>query len=127
MTTQPYYIAVDHASRLLDMKLSGIWDVETAHAFEKALRGEFALLRTSRRPFDVIADLREWLVQSQETTAIHEKLMAFGHECGMRNVALLVSSVLTKLQTLRMASSDHFQAFDDESEARAWIAQRQDA
>ena len=89
--------------------------------FDTALRARFKAFQTSGKPFDVNADLRDWPVQTQETTKIHEALMAFGQQCGTRHVAILTKSVLAKMQVLRAAANDAFHAFEDEAAAMAWI------
>lgn len=127
MESEPFKIAADSSDQLIRFALSGVWDLATARTFDQALRSQFETRRRRAVPFDVIADLRAWPVQTQETTVIHEALMAFGRDCGMRNVAVIAGSMLAKMQTMRMAASDRFQAFASEAEAEAWIANRRAA
>lgn len=115
------------AENVLRFRLTGLWDMSVAQAFDTELRARFRALHMSGQPFDVIADLRDWPVQTQETTRVHEALMAFGKDCGMRYVAILTRSVLAKMQVLRAAANDAFHAFDGEAEAVAWIDARRAA
>ncbi len=122
-----FQIAPPSADSVLRFRLVELWDMATAQQFDHALRAQFKALRTSGQPFDVIADLRDWPVQTQETTKVHEELMAFGKECGMRHVAILTRSVLAKMQVLRAAANDAFHAFAEQGEAEDWIASKRPA
>lgn len=117
-------VSTEHVLRF---RLTGLWDMPVVQEFDTALRARFKALQATGKPFDVIADLRDWPVQTQESTRVHEALMAFGKDCGMRHVAILTKSVLAKMQILRAAANDAFHAFEEEAEAEVWINTRRAA
>jgi hypothetical protein len=122
LKTDCFELSLDKAANLLSFRLIGLWEMATAQEFDRHLRPQFSGRRNAGQPFDVLADLRDWPVQTQETMEIHQALMAYGKECGMRRVAILTHSALLKMQIMHRAKDEAFHAFADEASAQSWLA-----
>lgn len=117
-----FEVGLDKAANLLAFRLTGLWEMSTVQDFDRYLRSVFEEWKSSGQSFDVLADLSDWPVQTQETMEIHEALMAHGRKCGVRRVAVVTRSALGKIQVMHRAKNDAFHAFADEASARSWLA-----
>lgn len=131
MTSPPgptaFGMHLDLRARLLRFRLAGWWDAATIAAYREELLRNLARLPASDRTFDLVADLTDFVPQTQEIAAMHGDIMAKGRGVGLRFAASVVSSPLVRLQIARVAASPDFGYVATDAEALEWIASRRAA
>ena len=121
-----YKILIDPPRKYVEVHMIGLWDAATVQRFDRDLRRLLpALPKGGCRMGEQITlfDSTAFPVQPQDVSA-HLAGMAADRSIGSRRIAVLVSGVLNKLQTRRIAPGYHI--FDDRNEALAWLAEPDD-
>lgn len=116
-----YQIEADRERALLRLKLSGMWDMATAERFEAERRATVVRQGWSRGDYRCIVDLRDYAVQPREVAARGEK---HNHNAALhapRKTALIVGSMLQRMQVQRVVSRGDEQVFTTEQDAISWL------
>jgi hypothetical protein len=118
-----YFVGVE-ANRLVCLRTWGHWDLALMEHFTAEVTQALEPLRGA--PFRVLSDSRGSPIQSREVALFRGRMMAMAASWGMRRVAFLASSTLSKLQLKHLArdsGAQEVEAFTNEAAARAWLAQ----
>lgn len=116
----PYFAFVeDPARNFLCATLSGHWDVSVVDAFEKKAR--LAMCRAAGGDGSnalVLIDARESGVQSQ---VVAQRLQMLASDLPTKRTAVLIRSMLHKLQADRINPVDHHCVFNHQDAALEWL------
>jgi hypothetical protein len=122
MDEESYSLNWDPVRRLLKLRSSGFWTVETLARYEQQFDEILRKISAVKAPFDFVADLTEHPTQSSE---VGERMTHYGiqmHAAGVRKVATIASgSALARMQTQRSAADLDNKSFSSEAEALAWL------
>ena|SRR5215467_12346291 len=116
-----YEIVPSPMRRVLGIRIWGLWD----YAFVREYRADMleVIREMSGSPWSVLLDARGFPAQPDDVSAIRLELMVLSKRSGMRRIASLTGSAVTKLQTQRLVeeSRGEVEFFDDEEDALEWI------
>ncbi|HEX7854899.1 MAG TPA: hypothetical protein VF503_14520 [Sphingobium sp.] len=117
MNNSLYEIRWEPAVATLIMKLSGFWNdaVYTDFSYELTRVTEGIPGR-----YSVLLDIGGSLVQSAETIAGHEQLLA-KHRANVERMAIIGSGAITRMQAKRATNVVETCFFPNEADARSWI------
>lgn len=121
-----YNIFFDSDARILHLVLEDFWTPDTLARFAGDLLEQIAAAARHGR-FAMLSDSSRFPVQSPEVAQGFERLLASGAERHNGAVAIVVASVLNKLQAERSLRAPHIKVFLDADKARAWLAEQQRA
>jgi hypothetical protein len=116
-----YNIEFDRVSNTLNLRLTGFWTRETMDRFAE----EFGALTTSliqaKRSFVVLSDCREYPVQSADIGEVWSRLLG-PVPITTAPYAVVVGSVLNKLQAERALKAPNVSVFTEMRSALEWVA-----
>lgn len=115
------YVTNDRQNCLITFIASGFWDLTTVGDFRQQMATAAAVFSARRQPFDVLADMTDFLPQSQLIANELQDSMLRGVTLGMRRTACLASRQLTRFQFSRIAAYPNFAFFDSQQEAIFWL------
>lgn len=111
----------DEDRALLTVVQQGYWSMADFRSYEREFLDRHAEIRKKQRHYRVLADCRDYPVQSGEVTdafgAMFTTLMA---ENSAR-YAIVAASTLNKIQARRALPFANIQLFTDFNEAMAWL------
>lgn len=115
-----YIITVDAPRKLVRLQLIGFWTAEMAAAF--AAEQQAAVRRICSRPNQhlVLADLREFNLQSQVVVDICRDLIAHA-SLPSKRLAIVGGEGLARIQIKRILVRDRMEVFASPTEAEAWL------
>lgn len=117
-----YTIAFDAQSRTLQLKLEGFWSAATLAGFAAELISKTTALRTRYPEFAILSDSSCFPVQSPDVARGFEQLMMGGAKAHTGSTAVVVASVLNKMQAERSLPGTRVRVFMSADEARRWLA-----
>lgn len=116
-----FELTYDPTRVLLHVVQRGYWSLPVFRDFEAAFLKRHAEIRRTHRHYRVLADCRDYAVQSAEVgeafAALFAKLMTENHG----HYAIIAASTLNKLQAKRAIPQPNVQVFTDQDEAMAWL------
>lgn len=111
----------DEGRALLTIVQQGYWSMADFREFERDFLAWHARIRLKRKSYRVLADCRDYPVQSVEIGEafgiLFDKLMPQNDA----PYAIVVASMLNKLQARRALPFANIQLFSDLNEARDWL------
>jgi len=111
----------DPARNRVTVLMRDFWTVETVRAFAAA-SGAFAQqTRAIRADYDVLADSRDFPVQSNEVADLLPSIAEAGLTLTSGRAASVVGSHLNKLQAERTQTNPRMRIFMTVEEAEAWL------
>lgn len=116
-----YSIHYSPDTRILEMKLEGRWTEEDFDKFEKAYVAALRTHSLGGKTIGLLSDSREFQVQTQEVAERFSKL-GTGSGAKVASSAIVVGTLLNKMQVERTMASDRVRVFLDLGEAKAWLA-----
>ncbi|MEL1249902.1 STAS/SEC14 domain-containing protein [Aurantiacibacter gilvus] len=116
-----YSIHYSPETRILEMKLEGRWSEEDFEKFEKAYVEALRAHSLGGKSIAVLSDSRDFHVQTQEVADRFAKLGS-GSGAKVMASAIVVASLLNKMQAERIVHSKKLGVFLDIKEAKAWLA-----
>jgi len=120
MYTQTY----DRTAGIIRITVDGFWDVAMAERFAADLRKSLAEAKASGRPVLVLSDARNFAVQSPDVAAAFARIQE--EQGAMRDrMAMVVSSMLGRLQGERAVAGSTTRFFATPEEAEAWLLDRE--
>ncbi|MEL7197926.1 MAG: STAS/SEC14 domain-containing protein [Pseudomonadota bacterium] len=110
----------DKTSAILHLTLSGHWTAEDFAQFQQAYAAALEEATANNGSIGLLSDSREFPVQSQDVASRFSELtkQSFARIAAS---AIVVGSVLNKVQAERTMKSDRLKVFLDEEEARDWL------
>ena len=122
-------VRYDAAAALLRIRMAGFWTLADVRRFAADLRAIVVPMPESHRGFDMLTDSTDFPVQSREVTDGLAQIIEVTDQMekpGRR--AIVVGSVMSKLQAERVLAGPHVRVFLAETEPQAWLAaSREDA
>ena len=116
-----YSLKFDTPRRTLHLELQGFWSGATLMAFAAEMRAEVAALNARGETFAILSDCRRFPVQSLEVATGFERMMQHGGGPFRGPSAIVVASVLSKMQAERIFGGPHVRVFLAVKEAQAWL------
>lgn len=115
----PYTIDREPGSNRIRYAVTGFWDVATVDRFAGQLRSEIA--KAGSRP-TILCDARSFAVQARDVAERFELTMLRDIVPRIDRMAVLVATMLNKLQVERGAQpAPNIRTFMHEDEALAWL------
>lgn len=116
-----YDIRFDHEHRTLHLSAHGIWTLGVHAKFTAEVLAKGIPARIRYGSIAILADLREHPIQPAELNQHSEVLIARAVALNKGPIALVVGSVLGKLQAEQFLSVPTSRIFLDMNEARRWL------
>lgn len=117
-----YSIRFDTATHTLHLTLHGFWSTAMLTRFTTELAIRATALRAQYGSFAILSDSTDFAVQSAEVSKGFEKLRNRGAQTHSGPTAIVVGSMLNKLQAERSLKAPHVRVFLNVEEAREWLA-----
>ena len=115
-----YSIDHDLRANMLRLRLTGFWTVAEVHAFADDFLAAVSRITRINPNLVIISDCRDYPVQSTEVTMTYAERL--GPAAGMRQpFAVVVGSMLAKLQADRVMEAPNLRAFLSIADAEAWL------
>ena len=89
--------------------------------YERELKRHILDLTSDAGSFDLLVDLRESQVISQQNTRQVQDRMRWYVDHGLRRSAMIFTSMLLQMQTRRLAPDERFNYFTSVEEAMTWL------
>lgn len=116
-----YQFSYDPDRALLSIVQEGYWSMPEYLAYELDYIGHHERIRSRQKHYRVIADCRNYPVQSLEVSQafglLFQRLMADNHA----HNAIIVGSTLNRIQAKRAIPQANVQVFTDVEEAMVWL------
>ncbi|NNM77165.1 hypothetical protein HJG53_09650 [Sphingomonas sp. ID1715] len=122
-TTQKFTVRYDAGSRTLHWRMAGFWNPEDVTAFALAMRAAVEPLGDPTPQMRGLCDSRDFPVQSAEVAQALGHLNRMIQSVRRGPTAIVVGSMMNKLQAERALQSPNLRVFLDMEEARAWLDQ----
>ena len=118
-----YNLEFDEQTRVLSQRASGFWNLEEFRRYHAEFAALLSRIRSDGRPIKMLFDSRDMPPQSAEVVNAFSKMTSADDMNADGRVAILVSGMLSKLQAQRISDNPLVKSFNDEAEARAWLAE----
>ncbi|HEX8415552.1 MAG TPA: hypothetical protein VF637_16980 [Sphingomicrobium sp.] len=119
-----FEITVDVASRLVRLKVGGLFTLDDVQAFAAEQRAAYAKLGTARGRHRTLCDVSECKIQLQEVFAAFRQLLDDPWLMSER-MAFVTGRSPAKMQVRRLISRDTCRFFDGVREAEQWLREQQ--
>jgi hypothetical protein len=116
-----YSIEVDRERRMLRIRFVGVWTITSMDEFAQARRRTLTEEGWGKGDYVCLVDLREHGVQPRDVADHGIKSNVGAAVNAPRKTALVVSSMLKKLQVARALTRGDEQVFMSEEEALRWL------
>ncbi|MFN3435568.1 MAG: hypothetical protein ACK4ZY_14350 [Sphingomonas sp.] len=117
-----FTFAFDPSARILTITGEGLWSLSTLTAFSAEALARGGALRLRHGQFAVLNDVRKMPIQLPEVARGLEILTAKSAAITTAPIAVVVGSVLSKIQVERVVNAPNTKAFLTIEEAKAWLA-----
>lgn len=114
-------VGLNFDRRLVQVRFVGFPEESELERTFVEIRTAALKLKAQHSFFNLLVDLREAAVLPAERLAMVQKEVGWQKENGLRKTAILVSSILVKLQVLRVAPDQEVGWFAAEEEALRWL------
>ena len=118
-----YTIKFDASTRTLHLELEGFWSVGTLTAFAAELLVKTTALNLRYGKFAILSDSTRFPVQSSAVSAGFERIRERGAQLHKGHTAVVVGSVLNKMQAERSLRGPHVRVFLSANDAKRWLAE----
>lgn len=116
-----YQLRFDPAQKILHVTTEGFWSLGTLAAFSATALAQGAALRLRHGAFAVLADGRRFPIQAADVAKGFELFLHKGVQISSAPFAIVVPTVLGKLQAERVLNTPNCRIFIDWDEATAWL------
>ncbi len=121
-----YSFSYDPDRLLLTIVQTGYWSLPDFHAYEREYLAQHDRILRHSRFYRVLADCRDYPVQSVEIGEGFSRLFARLTQGNPGRYAILTASTLNKMQAKRAIPQASVQVFSDRDEAMAWLFEDED-
>lgn len=118
-----FTVRYDRHANILHWSMAGFWTVESVGNFARAMRDEVAKIATRPLRFDALCDSRDFPVQSPEVAHALSAILDAGRNMRSGRTAIVVGSMMNKLQASRSLVDPDLRVFLSMDEACAWLAE----
>ena len=119
-----FHFAVSADGKLLRVTLAGFFSSADVARFAVALNAAQRTLRSASNQHVTCVDIREMQIQSQESVAAFQKVLAIPARKG-KAIAFVVSQSLARMQAQRVANGREANFFASVGEATMWLVDQQ--
>lgn len=123
----PYELSFDAATATLRLTLRGFWTEATLAAFAAEMLAVTTRIRRDHAEFNMLSDSRSFAVQSATVSAGFTAMTTMASREHRGATAIVVASMMNKLQAERTMTSPRLRVFLDYDEAVAWLAEQRAA
>ena len=119
-----YKLIFDETSKVLQIRLWGLWDEEFAENFEGEFKKKVQEAGATGKEWYILADITEFPPQFQQVQQFLAEAMRRAKTYGVKKAARIVDKTITKLQIARLSKEMDFPEhsfFRSEDEARQWL------
>jgi len=116
-----YRIEFDEAQVLMTLTLEGHWTLDEFRAYEAEFLAVTRDIRKRHRAFRILSESTNFPVQSAEVAGAFTQSIGAVVRGDEGPVALVVGSMLNKMQAERVFPYPNVRVFLGEDEARAWL------
>ena len=121
MSPAPYEVRYDRFRRRLYWTMRGLWTMAEVGGFIGALRAATAPLGAPPFTYDGLCDSRDFKVQSREVSEALGKIDDASRTMREGRTAIVVGSMMNKLQAERTLKSSGTRIFLTMDDAEAWL------
>lgn len=118
-----YAFEYDASARILQLRLTGHWTDAEFDLFREAYLNALEAIPKSDLPIGMLSDSREFQVQSKEVAEGFAKITGLARGKAYAT-AIVVGSVLNRMQANRTMSNERMQTFFEIDEAREWLREK---
>lgn len=116
-------VRYDRTLNMLHWTMRGFWTVADVTAFGAAMRQSMPVFGSPPFTYDALCDSRAFPVQSAEVGAALGRINDIGRTMRIGRTAIVVGSVMNKLQAQRTLVDPDLRVFLTLEEATAWLGQ----
>lgn len=113
-----FKIVRDVSHNLIDVRLSGFFEVADAEEYVAAIKDMFFRARMAAG-YRIIIDCSECQLQKQEVLAVFAKHMAEFPKA--KRIAVVTGSSLIRMQIKRVMTQSYMEIFEDRQAAHHWV------
>ena len=116
-----FSFSYDAARNLLSVVQQGYWAMEDFHAYEREYLAHHERILKQHKGYRVIADCRDYPVQSTEVGAAFGQLFDRLMSENKAHCAIITPSALNKMQAKRAIPYANVQVFHEVEQAMEWL------
>lgn len=121
MSGHPFEITTDLRGGVVRTVLRGFWDMETLMAFGRGMREAVGAVARRHAVFALLSDSTDFHIQSPEVSEGFAQMMTEGARHHAGPTAIVVGTMLNKIQAGRVFTDPRVRIFTDGHEARRWV------
>lgn len=110
---------------LVKFAASGLFGEEQVAAGAAKIGAAAAPFIAAKKPFSILADYSEAIVQSQASAVSIRESFAMAKELGLQRIAVLNAPMLVRLQYKRLADMVEIEFFEAKVDAMGWLREVQ--
>ena len=118
---EKFAVSFDPQAQRLNWTMRGFWSMDDVTAFAAAMLKVIESLGPPPQIYDAMSDASEFPVQSTEVSDALGHLERVGRTMQQGRCAIIVSSMMNKLQAQRTSTGPNIRIFLDREEAEAWL------
>lgn len=119
-----YSISFDPVARILNLRLQGIWDMATFAGYAAELGKAHERLAREEKRFGIYSDTSTFPVQKPEIAGAFAQMAGAMMQRVDVPAAIVVGTMLGKLQADRIFGGGHVRAFVSGDTARGWLVRQ---
>ncbi len=116
-----FAVSIEPEKRLMHIVVRGFWPANVLPNYSAALRRNVEALAPHGGCKRILVDMSDYPIQSQDVAEAHSRIIRHGRTEMRAVIAIVMTSVLSRLQAKRIANVAGNELFDDEVTARAWL------
>jgi hypothetical protein len=117
----PFEIKADVDTGIVTTVLRGFWTLATLDGFAAGMADAIGKVAPHHPVFALLSDSTEFQIQTPAVGARFAEMMTAGAAMHLGPTAIVVGTVLNKLQAERLFTDPRVRVFTDAGEARRWI------
>lgn len=114
-------VSFDEAHGEVHFAISGFWELEGLKGFLDQLDDASLPLIKARRPINALGDMEGFVPQSRETGDAIRDHLNNAQKFGLRKIAIVKGSPLTKMQYKRLSAGIAVEFFESKADATTWL------
>lgn len=119
------YVEIDHAKGRLIIRAQGQWTMAQADRWYADMVEVRDWTRAIGAPITILADLEGLIVHPQDVSRRIEESVLLMEEFPIDRYALIVPSILMRMQCRRLLANVPHTYFDEKDSARQWLGWKQ--
>ena len=116
-----FSVKVDEMRRELHFVTSGLFDQASMQAFNEEVAKAVGPILAKKQKMRALGDLSDYAVQTREISDAMTVTLKSAEAVGIERVAIIMTSMLVKMQYQRVSEGRNVKIFDDRAQALAWL------